>query len=45
MSAAAASSVLARDSGLTYPSVESAEGMWLQLADGRRILDGCWEAR
>jgi adenosylmethionine-8-amino-7-oxononanoate aminotransferase len=41
MSAAAASSVLARDSGLTYPSVESAEGMWLQLADGRRILDGC----
>jgi adenosylmethionine-8-amino-7-oxononanoate aminotransferase len=41
MSAAAASSVLARDSGLTYPSVESAEGMWLQLADGRRILDAC----
>lgn len=42
MSTATPSShVLQRDSRLDYPSVESASGMWLQLADGRELLDGC----
>jgi len=35
------SKLLPRHSGFAYPSVESADGVWLNLGDGRRILDAC----
>lgn len=39
--AATTSSVLPRQAAFDYPSVVGAAGLWLELADGRRILDGC----
>ncbi|MGD9734978.1 MAG: aspartate aminotransferase family protein [Solirubrobacterales bacterium] len=33
--------LLPRQSTFRYPIVESADGVWLKLADGRRILDAC----
>jgi adenosylmethionine-8-amino-7-oxononanoate aminotransferase len=39
--AATASRVLPRQAGFDYPSVVGAAGLWLELADGRRILDAC----
>lgn len=33
--------LLPRHSNFRYPDVESADGVWLNLADGRRILDAC----
>jgi adenosylmethionine-8-amino-7-oxononanoate aminotransferase len=38
---AAASRVLPRQVGFDYPSVARAAGVWLELADGRRVLDAC----
>ncbi|OJU82363.1 MAG: hypothetical protein BGO11_06950 [Solirubrobacterales bacterium 70-9] len=38
---AAASRVLPRQAGFDYPSVERAAGLWLELTNGRRILDAC----
>jgi adenosylmethionine-8-amino-7-oxononanoate aminotransferase len=34
-------SVFPRLLGWTYPSIERGEGVWLETADGRRILDAC----
>lgn len=39
--AATASRVLPRQAGFDYPSVVAATGLWLELADGRELLDAC----